>query len=142
MKFKSILTTASLFFFLLLSAYSAYAYLHPAELRIKNTSQRHLTVKIMKQTSGNKGKKYTTVNISKKSNKTININETGNYYLKTKAVISGKDPVYKKGDPFKVYVGGDGYSVLTITFSIQESSLPNPMSGKQISKSDFDNDSD
>jgi len=142
MKFKNSLLRTALFFFLLLSAYSAYAYLHPAELRIKNTSQRHLTVKIMKQTSGNRGNKYTTVNISKQSNKTINISETGNYYLKTKAVFLGKDPVYKKGDPFKVYVGSDGYSVLTITFSIQESSLPNPLSGKQISKSDFDSDSD
>jgi len=102
MKFKNSLLRTALFFFLLLSAYSAYAYLHPAELRIKNTSQRHLTVKIMKQTSGNRGNKYTTVNISKQSNKTININKTGNYYLKTKAAISGKDPVYKKGDPFKV----------------------------------------
>jgi len=141
MKFKNSLLRISLFFFLL-SAYSAYAYLHPAELRIKNTSQRHLTVKVMKQTHGNRGKKYTTVFISKQSNKTISINETGNYYLKTKAVISGKAPVYKKGDPFKVYVGRDGYSVLTITFSIRESSLPNLLSGKQISKSDFDNDSD
>jgi len=50
----------------------------------------------MKQTHGNRGKKYTTVFISKQSNKTISINETGNYYLKTKAVISGKAPVYKK----------------------------------------------
>ena len=142
MKFKNSLLRTSLFFFLLLSAYSANAYLHPAELRIKNTSQRHLTVKIMKQTSGNRGIKYTTVYINSQSNETININETGNYYLKTKAVFSGRDPVYKKGDPFKVYVRSDGYSVLTITFSMQESSLPDPLSGKQISKSDFDNDSD
>jgi|GEM_PF-2081900 len=130
-----------LIFFLLLPTHSVYAYLHPAELRIINTSQRFLTVKVMKPTSGGGASVYSTVAISSQSNKTVNIDETGDYYLKTKAVSSGTEPVYKKGNPFNVYVGSDGYSVLTVTFSIQESALPDPLSGNQISPSEFENNS-
>lgn len=62
--------------------------------------------------------------------------------LKTKATYPNKKPVYKKGDPFKVYVGSDGYSVLTISFTIKESALPDSMGGKQISESEFESDND
>ena len=119
---------------------TAFAYLHPAELRIVNNSQRQLTVKVMKVITANESSKLITVEIDTLSTETINISETGNYYLKTRAVYPDRDPIYKKGDPFKAYVGSDGYSMLTITYSINESSLPNPMAGEQISKSEFDND--
>lgn len=141
MKCENTLPGVILFFFLLLPTYSVYAYLHPAELQIINKSQRFLTVKVMKQTPGDGASMYSTVTIGSQSNKTVNIDETGDYYLKTKAVSSGTEPVYKKGNPFKVYVGSDGYSVLTVTFSIQESALPDPQSGYQISPSEFENNS-
>ncbi len=141
MKFKKRLSILLSFFFLFLLTNLANSYLHPAELHIKNTSQRHLIVKVMKQTSENSAEKYAIVRINSQNSETLNIKKTGYYYLKTKAVLTGRDPVYKKGDPFKAYVGSDGYSVLTITFSMQESSMVNPLSGKHISKADFDNDS-
>lgn len=127
-----------LFFALLWINSTLFAYLHPAELRIVNDSQRQFTVKVMKET----GEKYATVSIDSNSSKTIEIDQTGNYYLKTKAVYPGKRPIFKKGDPFKVYVGSDGYSVLTITFSIKETALPDPMSGEQISETEFEKDQD
>ena len=64
--------------------------------------------------------------------------ENGSFYLKTEAVLRGKQPVYKKGKAFQVYSGSDGYSVLTITYSITETNSYNPTEGKQISKSEFD----
>jgi hypothetical protein len=143
MSFKNRLFTSAVSAFLFfLPLCIAYGYMHPAELRIVNASQRALTVKVMKRGSGNEAAAYATVAVGGNANKTISIGETGHYYLKTKAQYSGKEPIYKKGDPFNVCVGSDGYSVLTITFSIQENSLPDPMSGSQISKTEFDKDSE
>ena len=85
---------------------------------------------------------HTTMIVDSNSSKTINIQRTDNYNFKTKATYPGRKPVFKKGNPFRVYVGIDGYSILTITFSIQESNLPDPMSGKQISEAEFESDSD
>ncbi len=60
------------------------------------------------------------------------------YLKKTKAVLQEKDPVYRKGQPFEVTNNSSGYSVMTLTFSIKESSVPQATGGKQISKSEFD----
>lgn len=65
--------------------------------------------------------------------------QTGNFFLKTAASLAGKTTIYKKGDPFEVYVGRDGYSVLTITFAIKENAVYDFMDdGEQISKDEFD----
>jgi hypothetical protein len=127
-----------LFLSLLLISVASIAYLHPAELRIKNDSQRQLTVKVMTAA----GQRYAVASVESDSTETIDIHKTGEYYLKTKATLKGRQPVFRKGNPFKVYVGVDGYSVLTVTFSIQESDLHDPMSGRQISESEFETDSD
>ena len=112
--------------------------MHPAELRIENISKRRLTVKVMKSS----GKKYTVVHIKGGSSGTVNIRRTGRYYLKVKAALSGRRPVFKKWDSFYVYVGGDEYSILTVEFNIQEDALSASMSGKEISESAFERDSD
>ena len=53
-------------------------------------------------------------------------------------MLKGKDPVYQKGRPFQVTNDENGYSVLTLTFSIRESTVPQVAGGKQISKLEFD----
>ena len=52
--------------------------------------------------------------------------------------LDGKDPVYTKGNPFRVYVGRDGYSVLTVTYTFTETYVQNALDGRQISKVEFD----
>ena len=68
----------------------------------------------------------------------IFFSESGQYFTKTKAVLKGKEPVYQKGQPFHVTNNESGYSVMTLTFSITESSIPQITGGKQISKSEFE----
>ncbi|HUN01351.1 MAG TPA: hypothetical protein PLS00_00740, partial [Niabella sp.] len=60
------------------------------------------------------------VSISSYESKTIYFSQSGYYFTKTKAVLRGKDPVYQKGQPFKVTNDDTGYSVMTLTFSIKE----------------------
>ena len=108
-----------------------------ARLTIENNSQRSMTIKVMKGAAG-KGILHKTVTISAYDKETIYFSETGYYFTKSKAVLNGKEPVYQKGKPFKVYNGDDGYSVMTLTFSIRESSIPQVTGGQKISKSEFD----
>ncbi|WP_312195258.1 hypothetical protein [Epilithonimonas vandammei] len=107
-----------------------------ARLTVENNSQRSMTVKVMKGTG--KGTLHKTVTISSFGSETIYFSESGQYFTKTKAVLKGKDPVYQKGQPFQVTNDETGYSVMTLTFSITESSIPQITGGKQISKSEFD----
>jgi len=46
--------------------------------------------------------------------------------------------VCRKGHPFEVTNNSSGYSVMTLTFSIKESSVPQATGGNPISKSEFD----
>ena len=107
-----------------------------ARLTIKNNSARQMTIKVMKGSSG-KGTLHETANISAYSSETIYFSQTGYYFTKSKAVLSGRDPVYKKGQSFKVISGDEGYSVFTLTFTIKESAVP-VSSGQSISKSEFE----
>ena len=120
------------FFMLLTSIVSAQA-----RLTIENNSMRSMTVKVMQGYSG-KGTLHQTVTISAYSNKTVYFSNSGYYFTKTKAVLQGKNPVYRKGQPFEVTNNSSGYSVMTLTFSIKESRVPQATGGKQISKSEFD----
>jgi hypothetical protein len=95
-----------------------------------------MTVKIMKGSSG-KGTLHETVYLIAYGTETIYFTETGYYFTKSKAILKGKDPVYKKGKAFKVINGSEGYSVLRLTFTIKESSVPSS-TGQTISKSEFD----
>ena len=108
-----------------------------ARLTIENNSQRTMTVKVMKGYSG-KGTLHETVTISSYDSRTIYFSESGYYFTKTKAVLNGKEPVYQKGQPFQVTNDRTGYSVMTLTFTIKESAVPQVTGGKQISKAEFD----
>jgi len=108
-----------------------------ASLTIVNNSMRSMTVKVMQGFSGD-GTLHETVSIAANSNQTVYFSNSGYYFTKTKAVLQGKTPVYRKGQAFEVTNNSSGYSVLTLTFSITESSVPQATGGKQISKSEFD----
>ncbi len=107
-----------------------------AELHVVNHSSRQLTVKIMKKS----GARFSLLQIGPQGRSTGYFEHTGEFFLKTKAVLSGKEILYKKGDPFRVLVGSGGYSILTITYSINESAASNPMDGEQISRDEFEKD--
>jgi hypothetical protein len=120
------------FFLLLTNIVSAQA-----RLTIENNSTRNMTVKVMQGYSG-KGTLHETVTIGAYSSETVYFSESDYYFTKTKAVLKGKDPVYRKGQPFEVTNNSSGYSVMTLTFSIKESTVPQATGGKQISKTEFD----
>ena len=128
---KSIKYIISIIFFFIAS--NAFC---QARLTIENNSMRQMTVKVMKGTS--KGTLHKTVTINSYSSSTIYFSESGKYYTKTKAILNGKEPVYQKGQPFEVQNGSDGYSVMTLTFTIKESAVPQVTGGTQISKQEFD----
>ena len=110
-----------------------------ARIDIENNSMRLMTVKVMKSDSGN-GTLHRIVEIPSYSTETVFFSETGNYFTKTKAILDGKKPVFRKGERFKVYNGADGYSVLTLTFTITESNVVQASGGKEITKSEFEQD--
>ena len=130
LKFKSPFITV----FIMLSTFAVTA---QARLTIENNSMRTMTVKVMKGYSG-KGTLHETVIIDAYGSETVYFSESGYYFTKTKAVLQGKNPVYRKGQPFEVTNNSSGYSVLTLKFSIKESSVPQATGGKQISKTEFD----
>lgn len=106
-----------------------------ARLEIQNNSDHNMHIKVMDEYTDDL---YKEIYMEPYSDKTIYFSETGHYYLKTKATKSGYDPIYKKGDAFRVYNGADGYSVLTLTYTINRTSSYNPMRGETISKTEFD----
>lgn len=65
-------------------------------------------------------------------------NESGKYFAKTKATMRSKDPIFQKESPFDVVNDEIGYSILTLTFSINESSIPQVIGGKGITQSEFE----
>lgn len=107
-----------------------------ARLTIHNNSLRLMTVKVMK--GSGKGALHKTVSIGRNDSETIYFSESGYYFTKTKAVLVGKNPVFQKGQPFSVTNDRSGYSVMTLTFSITESLTPQLTGGKQISKTEFE----
>ena len=131
---KAIIKTTLCSAFLMFVSYAGYA---QARLTIENNSMRSMTVKVMKGNSG-KGTLHETVTIGPYVSETVYFSNSGYYFTKTKAVIKGKDPVYRKGQPFEVTNNSSGYSVMTLTFSIKESTVPQATGGKSISKTEFD----
>ncbi len=108
-----------------------------AELHLVNNSSRNMYVKVMKQ-SIRDSYRYSTLRIAPYGNAVEYFPETGYYYLKVKSYKKGRQTIYSRGDAFKVYVGSDGYSVLTITYDVNESSYSiDPLSGERISKEEF-----
>jgi hypothetical protein len=125
----------TLILFLLLFAITNLAFAQNAELHINNSSGRSMTVKIMNSYTN---RLHKTLELSPYEQSTAYFGSTGQYYCKTEARKYGREPIYEKGNAFEVYVGSDGYSVLTITFSVSESSSANVLSGNRISKGEFD----
>ena len=96
-----------------------------------------MTVKVMQGFQDN-GLLYNTVDIGAYGRETIYFSETSYYFTKTKAVLNDKNPIYQKGESFRVVNDRTGYSVLTLTFSIIESVVPEVLGGEEISKAEFD----
>jgi len=132
---KKILFTS---FPLLLLAFVATS--QRAELHLINTSARTITAKVMQGHGPMEDTLYSTLSISPYGQANEYFAQSGNFYLKTAASLQDKETIYEKGNSFQVYVGADGHSVLTITFSITENNAPNPLVGRRISKSEFDLD--
>jgi hypothetical protein len=108
-----------------------------ASLTIENNSMRSMTVKVMKGKVG-KGILHEIITVSSYGRETVYFNTSGYYFTKTKAVLNGKEPVFRKGTPFSVTNDETGYSVMTLTFTIKESTIPQASGGKAISKSEFE----
>ena len=123
-------------FLLLLISLSYFTLNAQARLTIENDSKRYMTVKVMEGYGS--GSLYKSVTIGPYSSSTIYFSDSGYYFTKTKAALNGSDPVYRKGSPFKVTNDETGYSVMTLTFSIRESTVPQVTGGKQISRSEFE----
>jgi hypothetical protein len=123
---KNLLLTLSLFI-------CSNAFAQQASLEIRNNSERTLFVKIMHRDGG----LYSKMTIPPYSTDVEYFTNTGYYYLKTKASKKGLRTVFKKGEAFRVYNGSDGYSVLTITFSISGGVSSG---GREISESEFNRD--
>lgn len=111
-----------------------------ARLTVVNNSERDMTLKVMKGL-GVDDSLHETISIIPGGRQTVLFHETGVYVAKTMATLRGRDPIYQKGQPFRVYVGRHGYSVLTLTFTIIESAVPQLTGGQQISKEEFERDS-
>ncbi|OWY25787.1 hypothetical protein BVG80_01500 [Sphingobacteriales bacterium TSM_CSM] len=125
--------------FFAFSSFFCSALFAQAELHIHNNSGRTLTVKIM-QLQGRfsaEDNLYSVLSVGPYQRAVEYFSQTGYFYLKTKAAKPGTEPLYSKGDAFEVYVGSDGYSVLTITYDVAESAI-NPLDGKQISRAEFE----
>lgn len=109
-----------------------------AELHLVNNSARNLAIKIMQKNGLAADTLYSNLSILPNGRATEYFSKTGYYYLKIEASLKDKESVYTKGNPFQAYIGTDGYSVLTITYSITESNAPNVLDGRRISKSEFE----
>ena len=121
----------STFIFLFLFAATAQA-----RLTTENNSMRQMTVKVMEGSTG-QGTLHKSVIITAYGSETVYFTETGYYFTKSKAILNGKDPVYKKGKSFKVINDAEGYSILRLTFTIKESAVT-ASTGQTISKTEFD----
>lgn len=123
--------------FLFFQIFSSFCF-SQATLKVENNSGRSMMLKVM-EVDGGDGTLFREVYIAPYGSKTIEFSYSGRFFTKTKATLSGKEPVYEKGKTFEVVNDSRGYSVMTLTFSIKESSVP-VTSGKKISKGEFDKD--
>jgi hypothetical protein len=128
--FKTTIFTA----ILLLTSFSINA---QARLTIENNSKRFMTVKVMKGYGG-KGTLHQIITIGAYGSETVYFSNSGYYFTKTKAVLKGTNPVYRKGQAFSVTNDETGYSIMTLTYTIKESTVPQAAGGKEISKAEFD----
>jgi hypothetical protein len=102
-----------------------------ARLTVVNQSERQTIVKVV-QSSGKDDTLHGAMSITPMGSQTMLFGETGDYFTKTMAVLDGRDPIYQEGQPFRVYVGTDGYSVIALTFVITESAVPQVTGGSRF----------
>jgi hypothetical protein len=91
-----------------------------ARLTIKNDSERKLSVKIMKHS-------YTptlfdSITVAPNSEGTLEFSQTGTYFAKSMATMEKADSIYQKTRSFRLVTGPRGSTVMTLTFTIKESS--------------------
>jgi hypothetical protein len=98
-----------------------------------------MNVKVMKASANGKGRLFKRLQIAANTSGAVTFSSSGTYFTKTEAKINGRPPIFKKGLSFIVHNDASGYSVLTLTFSITESSLPQS-TGQTISQSEFEAD--
>ncbi|HMP32505.1 MAG TPA: hypothetical protein PKD85_23050, partial [Saprospiraceae bacterium] len=98
-----------------------------------------MTVKMMQQDYAD-GNLYQTKEISPYGSTTFYFNKTGTYFIKTRAIAKGRSAICYKDDPFKVVNDEEGYSEITITYSITESKNPSMSGGEGevISEKEFE----
>ena len=132
------ITFKNIFLLLVLVLLSHESIAQHAKLIITNNSDRVMTIKIMSYYEYSKPQLFGSAIVLPHDSRTSYFSSTGNFFLKVKAVRTGRDPVYTKGNPFEVYVGHDGYSVMEITYNLIESNVPNPLEGKRITKEEFE----
>jgi hypothetical protein len=121
--------------FLFCILFSSFSF-SQATLKVENNSGRSMMLKVM-EVDGGDGTLYQEIYIAPYGSKTVEFSYSGRFFTKTKATLAGKEPVYEKGKTFEVVNDSRGYSVMTLTFSIKESSVP-VTSGKKISKGEFE----
>jgi hypothetical protein len=110
-----------------------------ARLTIVNQSQRLMSVKVM-QARGVEDILNRTVVVGPMESRTIYFTESGEYFTKTKATRVGTEPIFRRGQPFVVHTGPGGFTVLTLTYTIAESTIPIATGGTPISQDEFDRD--
>ena len=130
---RKFLPTLLLCFFTLFSLISSAQ----GRLILKNTSERELTVKVMKG-SGGRGVFTDSVVVESNGTDTVFITKPGAYFLKTKATMEGKDTIFQKGRAFQMYIGVRGASEITMTFTIKEDKSQNASEGVLINRKEYE----
>lgn len=110
-----------------------------AELHINNNSDRKIEIKIMRSGADGSASLHSRLIINAQGSDIKYFPTTRYFFLKIKASRYSRPTVYTEGDPFKDYVGNDGFDVLTFSYSIEESNL-DPLSGETISQAEFEKD--
>jgi len=116
-----------IFMFVLCSLLCKGLHSQNATLTIKNKSDRHLSVKLMRGPE-KKAVLYKADSIVPKGTLVFDITETGLYFTKLQAILYDKknpgnnDTLYSKDRPFQVIADKKrGYSNITIEFRVKES---------------------
>lgn len=112
-----------------------------ATMTIKNKSDRHINVKLMKGPE-RKAIVYKTDSIAPKSTLVFDVYETGLYFAKLRAILYDKkdpaknDTIYSKNRPMQLTSDKKrGHSDVTIEFTIKESKNESV----SITRKEFDN---
>ena len=88
--------------------------------------------------SGGKGVFTDSIVIASNSTDTILISKPGAYFLKTKAIMEGKDTIFQKGRAFQMYIGVRGASEITMTFTIKEDKSRDASEGVLINRREYE----